>query len=201
MKPYTKLLRTANMKSSDFSSVSEYGLAKVRSLSRPDLPWDSVLSAVIGGITSNAVRGNIRLHQPKDQKELMLLLKQYKAKNDSREPPAKRHKTENKSQFLGKCFSCGENRPCYSTTPNIDKTQSSMQVIENDSLPKGNYCKRVGHNEATCFKKLDKTQIRCVTITRFEIMPTASAPSDDHNNKFTYMVDSGVDSGQALERC
>ncbi|KAK9752147.1 hypothetical protein QE152_g4468 [Popillia japonica] len=76
---HTKLLRAANMKSSDFSTISEYGLAKVRSLYRyyPDLPWDRVLSPVIGGITSDAVRGGIRLHQPKDQKELMLLLRQY----------------------------------------------------------------------------------------------------------------------------
>ncbi|KAK9753313.1 hypothetical protein QE152_g3501 [Popillia japonica] len=189
---HTKLLRAANMKSSDFSCISEYGLANY-----PDLPWNRVSSPVIGGITSNAVRGGIRLHQPKDQKELMLLLGQYEAKNDSGEPPAKRHKTENKSQFLGKCFSCGKTGhkryQCYNTTPNVDKAQSSRQMTDNDSLPKCNYCKRVDHTEATCFKKLGKTQIRCMTINRCEIMPTASTPSGDQNSKFTYMGDSGAD--------
>lgn len=74
---HTKLLRAANMRSSEFNSISEYGLEKVRSLYRyyPDLPWDRVLSPVIGGITSNAVRDGIRLHQPKKPKGIDASLK------------------------------------------------------------------------------------------------------------------------------
>ncbi|KAH0812990.1 hypothetical protein GEV33_009802 [Tenebrio molitor] len=61
---HTKLVRAANMKSSDFDSISEYAIEKIRSLYRfySDLPWDRILSPVVGRIESSAPQALLQVH-------------------------------------------------------------------------------------------------------------------------------------------
>ncbi|KAK9693951.1 hypothetical protein QE152_g33834 [Popillia japonica] len=107
------LLRAANMKSSDFSSISEYRQAKVRSLHRyyPDLPWDRVLSRHhIECCTGRMKRRMIAENHP-------LRDIRWKIKANSSESVLAVGKTGPKKN------------QCYSTTPNIDKAQSSRQLL------------------------------------------------------------------------
>lgn len=97
------------MKSADFGNISEYGIEKVRSSYRyySDLPCDRMLSPVISGICSRIICEVIRLH-PKNQKELMILLRRYETETEVYELHAKRIKSEGLFKFLGKCFVCGK---------------------------------------------------------------------------------------------
>jgi hypothetical protein len=201
---HTKLVRAANMKSSDFDSISEYAIEKIRSLYRfySDLPWDRILSPVVGGIESSAVRAAINLHQPKNQKELMLLLRQ----NELEEPSSKRPRVDQIHHFSGKCFACNKTGhkkyQCKNVSSSIVKPIAGNESSQEKSTlvtPRGEsssyctFCKRVGHTIRTCFKKNSQSTIRCILTERREIMPTATFAMCSLKHSFKYMVDSGAD--------
>jgi hypothetical protein len=203
---HTKLVRAANMKSSDFDSISEYAIEKIRSLYRfySDLPWDRILSPVVGRIESIALRTAINLHQPKNQKELMLLLRQ----NELEEPPTKRPRVDQIHYFSGKCFACNKTGhkkyQCKNVSSSIVKPIAGNESPQEKSTlvtPRGEsssyctctFCKRVGHTIMTCFKKNTQSTIRCILTERREIMPTATFVMCSLERSFKYMVDSGAD--------
>lgn len=198
---HTKLMRAANMTSADYHSISEYVTEKIQSLERyyAELPWDRVLSPVIGGINSPAVREMIRLHQPTNQKDLMVLLRQYETESDGISPP-KRPKLKPVRRFGGKCFICGKTghknfqcREAQSGTVTENTKASKPQREHKQGIIKCTFCHRVGHDESKCFKKNGYPKVNCIFTSRCEIMPTAFVPTMNKKHSFNYMVDSGAD--------
>lgn len=205
---HSKLLRAANMKSSDFDSISEYGIEKVRSLYRhySDLPWNRILSPVINGISSRAIREGIRLHHPENQKELMILLRRSETETEVYEPRTERIKSEDQSKFLRKYFTCGRNghkkdqcRMKQSRFANTSSSSTKTSIKGDQSTSakstavKCTFCHRVGHEELTCFKRNGKPEVRCMSVNRCEIMPTATISLYNGKHNFSYIVDSGAD--------
>lgn len=117
---HTKLLKAATMESSDFNSLCEYAMEKIRCIYQfePQLVWEKVLCPVIGGVTNDSTRQRIRMNIPKDQRELMSLLRQCDNEvQDDQRRIAKRprmdttrpHGNNERAQRERHCFNCGKN--------------------------------------------------------------------------------------------
>lgn len=198
---HIKLVRAANMKSTDFPSISEYALEKIRALKRyySELPWNRILSPVIGGIVSSSVREAIKLHQPNNQKELMLLLREYESHAEitktNLSESNKRRKIENKHSeyFAGKCYNCGKTGHKSGQCRNTTILNRTVNENSASKLLKCNFCQRVGHTENTCFKKHGGPKIQRIQGSNCNISAKMQISNTPADLKFSYIVDSGAD--------
>lgn len=133
----TRMIRAANLTSTNFDSLTEYALTKIRYLKRflKSLSWEYLLSCVETGIENRNARNLIQARQPSNQQDLLRLLGQYEAQqklsvrqqseahrtkrmsltNDSKfrdskfnNKPFNSNRFSERNSFVGKCFKCGK---------------------------------------------------------------------------------------------
>lgn len=201
----TKFRKANEVKCSQFETFSEYARIKIRDLYRfhSELPWEKVLSIVVDGINSNSVYESVRLQNPANLTELMLILRRHEAikrrnqmsdQIDDMSKPSKRRRVE--SRFSGKCYNCGKTghkkEECRLLSANSETSNKKSNSSKKHNT-ECSFCKRMGHEEKNCWKKNGKPKVLCVNIRRCAIMPRATVPYENQFQSFSYLVDSGAD--------
>lgn len=163
----SKFKRAYEVNCAQFQTFSEYARIKVRDLYRfhSDLPWEKVLSIVIEGINSNFIFESVRVQNPSNLSELILILRKHEA---SKRKISTDRKIDNSlhfkrrrqdSVFSGKCYHCGKTghkkEDCRYLQTGSKTNNKNVKTAPTECT----FCKRLGHTESDCWKKNGKPKI------------------------------------------
>lgn len=176
--PATRVRACLAIVSSSFNSLVEYGNAKLSSIRRfyPDFPWNIVLSLIEYDIQNVEAKNRIYLQAPVSEEDLLKVLAVCDARKISdgvREGDLSRKRKHNfhdkRPGFQGNCRKCHryghKEVDCKQAlkkslvtsdgaVPGPSGIKPTYQSAPGKKIPICTYCKKVGHTEEVCFRKI-----------------------------------------------
>jgi hypothetical protein len=218
--PGVRAYTAATLRSRDCDSLSDYGIQKLRAINRfyNKLPWNTIVSMVEYGLDHSEAQASIRIQPPKTDRELLKLLSEFDARRQKHRPALSSRSNEvsnlsklrdrrQKSTFpkgiKGACYNCGrighrqeDCRVAKKYTEDSRRDQAPTgDKNKQDGPPTCTHCKKVGHQEKTCWFKHGKPG-KILLIRRGRTLaksPVATLLCNGEAMHFTYVIDSGAD--------
>lgn len=181
--PGARAFKAATLRSRDCTTLSEYGIQKLRSIQRfySNLPWDTTLSMVEYGLDHPEAKISLQIQQPRGDRDLLKLLSDFDArrqilKTSQNAKPVDFPRIINASQMHGNrpafrsnqqrgmCFRCGRvghrQHQCETLSKSrVPRTCAGDSAKDNptSAVPQVqcSHCKRPGHTFKNCWYLLN----------------------------------------------